>query len=352
MPTTPLRRAITTIIIILIALTALIWGVGATLAPDRLIQRLSARGDVYDLEFFPNGKFLAATCSRRISDGPPVGNLVVWDARTWTTAKNMPVEFWTTLDGFSEDSSLLLILQSSKITLWDTHRWLPMRSFSNQRSDYHARSAILSPDGKRIASLEGPRGSTVCIRDAHSYKPIYRGSGHFALSINRFAPDSRQIACTVDFWGFKLVHILDPSKSASLRKLGASSMAFSSDGRIAVGATGKRMTLWEPKSWSELRTFPGPGVVPVGDLALSTDGRIIAVEADDQVYVYDGESGWELARFRSPMSRGRISLSPDGSKLAIPGGGEIQVWEIGSRDRLMARALFRRLTGRWWSFGR
>jgi hypothetical protein len=82
-------------------------------------------------------------------------------------------------------------------------------------------------------------------------------------------------------------------------------------------------------------------------VAISADGRMFATGSTTEAVLYDAATGWVLARFPGDYSWQCPTLSPNGDALALPRDKEIQVWEIGSRDRLMARALLRRLLHFW-----
>ena len=170
----------------------------------------------------------------------------------------------------------------------------------------------------------------------------------FAFELETFTPDSRQVVYGVQGSpGGGGVFVRDLSSKGPPKWFPANCVAFAQGGSVAAVGTDTTITVLNPHTWVPLRSFPGPGQYTSLDrLALTRDGRLLVGSTRDGVRVYDTATGWELAHFHSDDWNGRPDISADGGMVAFPSDRGVQVWEVGSRDRLMARALFRRLTGR------
>ncbi len=83
-----------------------------------------------------------------------------------------------------------------------------------------------------------------------------------------------------------------------------------------------------------------PVVSPVGALAFSPDGKLVAVGGYQEVRLMDAANGKIVAAFSGHADLVRaLAFSPDGTKLAAAGGqparsGEIKIWDVRSHELL------------------
>jgi WD40 repeat protein len=254
----------------------------------------------------------------------------------------------------------------------------------------------LAPDARRLAavtmceadSVDGPPGD-VRLWDAATGREIGRKAG--ALGTGEcvaFSPDGKTLAV-----GFDKVHLLDtatlkekavlPSTGGSINALG-----FSPDGRFLAGVSGaehfsppldgKSVLLWDLKGPKKPRQLPGAGVhgrfaftpngktfacpsswsgseirvwdVPTGRqllrrpghgraveaLAVSPDGKLVASDAEDGLYLWNASTGAPLHELGRRSCEKRACLfSPDGRRLVSAGPeGTLQAWDVAEGKEL------------------
>jgi WD40 repeat protein len=110
-------------------------------------------------------------------------------------------------------------------------------------------------------------------------------------------------------------------------------LALSADGRsLAVGGQGA-VTVWDVLSGKERRGFTVPA--PVRSLALSRDGHTLAASADGgSVRVWKVPADRQECSVAADIRRtSSIALSPDGRTLAATDGGSAHLWDVPSCSR-------------------
>jgi dipeptidyl aminopeptidase/acylaminoacyl peptidase len=81
-------------------------------------------------------------------------------------------------------------------------------------------------------------------------------------------------------------------------------------------------------------------VEPIGDTALSPDGKTIALAREGQIFLLPSEGGWPTALTSSAGNKSGLSWSPDSRRIAFASGGSI--WSVnaeGGQPRRLTRAL-------------
>jgi WD40 repeat protein/Leucine-rich repeat (LRR) protein len=244
----------------------------------------------------------------------------------------------------------------------------------------------LSPDGKTLFSLVADgkdRGRRILIHDAATGKELFTLQGHAGqVSSVAFSPDGKRLASVNGEPG---VRVWDVSTGKSERVLpndrGFYSVAFSPDGkRIAAGEGGGTVVLYDSNTGEKLRTLPGKksdvrvvafspdgslvagttfaGVVHVWEVetgalrlkipargsvlwsvAFSPDGKTLAVGGTEStVTLHDVSTGWEVADLRVGVTAVRwIGFHPDGRSLGVvglQGDGQLGVWDLATRKEI------------------
>jgi WD40 repeat protein len=152
-----------------------------------------------------------------------------------------------------------------------------------------------------------------------------------------FNPDGTILASA---HGDGIVRIWDVTNRNELRELAdvQGSIAFSPDGKMLMTRSswsegessteqdfGGGIQFWDVQTWKMLKLFD-VGVESIRSIAISPNGKILAVVHDRSVDLWDMVSGERLARIDcgdQPV----ISFSPDGSGLAIGDSyGVIHLW--------------------------
>lgn len=203
--------------------------------------------------------------------------------------------------------------------------------------DYYAgvSSVAFSPDGRFLAS--GDWDGIVNLWDPASgdlVRTLEKAYGHRALA---FSPDSRMLASAVQ----DAVKLYDVDTGEVIRTLAAEnqsvdSLAFSPDGALLLGS-GQEVLLWDVETGERLnRTFAnsrGQSVRNIEGVAFSPDGLLVfAGSLDDNVWIWDVESGEIVHALEHPDDVNAIALSPDGTLLASLLTGKIWLWDMTSDE--------------------
>lgn len=127
----------------------------------------------------------------------------------------------------------------------------------------------------------------------------------------------------------------------------ASRAAFSPDGSLIACLEPSRVQVWDLSTGGLLWEEAAPlaverdGLVLAGiqftDLAISPDGRVLAVLTDGTLNEWDLRTGGELSTLLVSEDRNLIAISPDGAWLAVNAylAGETFIWDRASREPVM-----------------
>jgi RNA polymerase sigma factor (sigma-70 family) len=131
----------------------------------------------------------------------------------------------------------------------------------------------------------------------------------------------------------------DPLPDGALRRLGTlrfrhgggniCNLLLTPDGKRLVSNDyyGSRMVrIWEMATGKLLRQFPG--TFERRNIALSANGRLVAVGQEKEIILWDSTSGKEVRRLAQPDATG-FAFSPDGKILAAAGPNpDIHLWDL------------------------
>jgi len=217
------------------------------------------------------------------------------------------------------------------VILWDLDKNEPRLEFVGHEAAVNA-AAFLGPD--RIASV-GDDG-TLRIWDAATAKPLLKIDAHAKKTVSiAISPDGRFIATGA--WD-RLVKVWDAGTGRLVREFdghraSVNAVAFTGDGRFVLsGGYGGYVWLWpvDPTE-GEARLIASTGF-PVNDMAVSGDGKVLAVGAADgkvrtfsladatELHEYTGHEGAVLA----------VAVNADGSLIASGAtDGYLLLWDGG-----------------------
>ena len=221
------------------------------------------------------------------------------------------------------------------------------------------RGPVWSPLGNRIASQE--RGA-VHIWDASSGELLrsFEGLSPTAYSYGvRWSPDAARLAVIQSDGALKVWRVEDGEELAAFQAnepvpgSGAGHMQWSADGsRLVTAANDSMVKIWDTEEWRLLHALENEGHIQFGSgsaidiVALSPDGRRLAVAQVSSLRVWDAESGDLLVHWSSdpenddfiPHYGGIIAIafSPEGRYLASGGlDHTAKIWDIETKSQIL-----------------
>jgi WD40 repeat protein len=204
-------------------------------------------------------------------------------------------------------------------------------------------SMALSPDGKTVVTVS--HGGIVQLMDVakKTEKAILSGQepGGFSVWSVAYSSDNKTIATCHGNDVIKLWDVPSEKLRATLKghKGQVSAAAFSSDGKfLASGSWDFTVKLWNVAEERDLATFKvvdQPVIGPVGSVAFSLDGKTIASGAEDSlVHLWDVPNKKERTFLRHIKNITAVAFSRDGTLLASSSGdGSIRLWNAATGDR-------------------
>jgi WD40 repeat protein len=319
-----------------------------TEAIDSLVSDTAATGTIVaragGLAYSPDSRKLLVSF---FDGGPTVG---VWDIQRHTWAAMLTGgqgETWSA--ALSRDGRLVAAGGASRdVLLWDLtdpSKTAPVRTLTGHAGEVV--SVAFSPNSRILAT--GGTDGTVRLWDPASHQPalavlVVPSERRRPIASLSFSLDGGVLAAADDA-GTRLWQVSTPQRPALLakvaKKAGGGQVAFSGSGILATGDA-YRLMLWDlanAKRPKRITTLPFQG--PIVAMALSPDGRTLAV-SDDGGHV----KLWDLAIPRSPIplpgltgppggAVNSIAFAPDGRTVATASIEDqtVRLWDLAGSHR-------------------
>ena len=292
-----------------------------------IVPQLGHPGQVTDIAFSPDGRFVATASDDRTAR--------LWDVETGVELKVLRGH-WATVSGisFSPDGRFLATASRDGTTrIWDPVSGRQRMVLVEEWAPYSpAVTVSFSPDGRSIVTSTGLAATLWDVETGRVLRNLdifgERGFASFATS-----PDGRLIATGGGDKG--AVRIWDIATERELKVLeGAGSpvvkTAFSPDGRfLATASTDGIARLWDVEAGQLLKKLEVARDHPdeVTDVAFSPDGRLLATTSlEGTSRIWDVETGWHLKVMKGLdlFDTTSVAFSPDGRMIATGHGKAIQ----------------------------
>ena len=327
---------------------------------------------IYSLSFSPDNNTLLAACGGHI-----FGNKN--DIRIWK--KNVPYEDWIFEDElaghlshvydafFTPDMSRIVSASADQtVRIWDQGKGDILRTITTG----FAHSAMISPDGKRIATtyeddgtmyiwskqdsipIEGspftmpafsPDGTkfvsadkegTVGLWAATTGKCVMKMSGHEdVVNSVAYSPNGQLVASASEDSSIRLWDTTTGECKGILNDQNAvPSVCFSPDGKQLIsGSSDANIRIWDVKSKDCMRIIHGH-TGPINSVDYSADGRFIVSSAcDSTIRLWDVKTGKFIRLIGQHDNEIRlVKFSSDGKKVISIGGEDdlIKIWDVES----------------------
>ena len=134
-------------------------------------------------------------------------------------------------------------------------------------------------------------------------------------------------------WGLWLWNLVDGKKTAiSIPHDNLMELSYTSDGQLILGTLNdNNIEVWQAESGTLLASFPNAG--DARGIDFSPDGRLMASvgHADLMAHVWNVDTGKEVGAIGKPnMYASSVKFSPIGTRLAVGYQGSVQLWDIES----------------------
>jgi WD40 repeat protein len=321
--------------------------------------RLRHLGHLNAIAFSPDGKVIASG-GGGLDDGLRIR---FWDIHTGAELRAFVADADRINSvAFSPDGKLLAAggghtykSGTRAISIWDVATGKQLHKLGADQMSVTC--VAFSPDSRLLAS--GSQGGQLHLWDVATGKPLHAVDAHgWEVSCVCFSPDGKLLA-SASTGKDPTIHLWDPASGKQLGSLrskdehfyGASWLSFSTEGKVLASAGAPsspyihekrthdtKARLWDVAKRRELRAFEGGQESP-DSVALSSDGKILAVPAGKSVRLYDVTSGKELPRLNTEAGPiRRVAFSTDGRSLAGAVGRTIGLWDVATGKERFAPA--------------
>jgi WD40 repeat protein/tRNA A-37 threonylcarbamoyl transferase component Bud32 len=269
------------------------------------------------------------------------GTAIAWDLtgrrgvrRPFTFTNDR--DFDQTYDGhpgrFSPDGRLIAVgLKEKGIAFWDADELTPAGAPLVETGG-EVKALAFSPDGRTLAAVTAQGRVTSWDVASRTLRNVSLFAGGVRVGV-AFSPDGTMLATTGSVGGVDLWNAATGASLGTLRQqfpvLASSDVTFSADGALIAfaqtGAGAARAQVWDVAKRSLVATVEGGREGNPLSVALSTDGRLIAVGGyANVVRIWDVRTG-EIVHELDAGPANALEFSRDDRILAISGAS---LWDV------------------------
>jgi WD40 repeat protein len=293
----------------------------ASISTEPVASWQAHEGRVYSLAFSSDGD--------RLLSGAADGRVVSW--KHFEPAADARLHHAHRIADFADlpGASSVVTVGNDGIHLWGLGRDAAAVTLSEEE---RPRSCVACSGDGRLAAV-GDKEGHVQIWDipGRTIRATWR-VGDVKVDRLAFSPDGSTLAC-VDSPGGTVVRLFDVRAnriSSTLPAPVAEGVAFSPDGSLVAASSENDVHVWQVESGELVGTLRGHGST-VCEIAFSPDGQLIATASNDRlVKLWDWQARTE--RFSLAGHRDRVytvAFSADGRTLASGGrDGELKLWHV------------------------
>jgi len=269
------------------------------------------------VRFSPDGRYLLTAAEDYTAR--------VWDVRNLSQSHRLSAHTGYAVYGtFSKDSRLVYTASQGILNVWDLEKQeVPPRLETENRI---VRAIAVSPDGTRIATVEGLafRDSTISLWDtATRTRLVSAKQAGLSDEWLFFTADGQWIVTVVRERQLQVrdAQRLSPPRTVSSLNIPFTALTLSPSGQLVLAADRRgRFIAWDTKSWleTELQGLALSGTYATS-LAFSPDGKyLVAGTANGQIAVWDFDRRRQIAHaFLQNGPVAAIAFSPTTSQIAV-----------------------------------
>ncbi len=323
----------------------------ATANPGKVIVWDARTGNEMFRVFPPAGQFTTVSFvpGSRLATGMRDGTVIVWKLSHEAAEPILTLaghdaqieEISSTPDGTRLSTSSL----DGRIKVWDItpeggREWLTVSHSDKAHSYYYRVPVDLSPNGRLLAA--GGWDGQVHVYDAHTGRRVRIIPGLGAeVTVVDYDPTGSMLATGSPHGDMHIWDVVSGTEISNVQFGEGNELwdvAFSPDGStVATSAlTDPQVQLWDPATGRHRKGLfgnrPDDGWWP-RSVAFSPDGRLLAGESWNYVYVWDIEQGLMTTMHEQGVNG--VAFSPDGRRLVTAASdGSVRLWDPRTGRRL------------------